>query len=86
MAKDTATKTIIYVILGMLVVLSWGIAFGAVKRDVVHIGEQTDKNTVKIDEGSEERHAIGRSVTRIETRQEVVIDGLDEIKTELRKR
>ncbi len=34
MAKDTLTKTVIYVIMAGLVVLTWGIAFGGIREKV----------------------------------------------------
>ena len=85
MAKDAAAKTVIGLVLFALVVLGWGIAFGYIKSDVYHIDEQANGNTVKIEVMDEKVDNNKEMLIRIETRQEVVIKGIDEIKAELKK-
>lgn len=78
MAKETA-KTIIYVIMGALVILAWGIAFGAIKSDVNYIGKETSDNTEQIKAIKDQMGVVKEKLTRIDTRQEVMITSLEKI-------
>ena len=84
MSKETTTKTIIYVLLGALILVSWGIAFGFIKRDVHYVGQKAANNTAEIKVLDEKYNDFGKTVTRIDTRQEVMIKSLDEIKEKIK--
>ncbi len=85
MAKETMTRTIIYVGLAAGIVLTWGIAFGFSKAEIKHVSKQANGNTTKIEVMDDKVDSNKEMLVRIETRQEVVIKGIDEIKAELKK-
>ena len=84
MVKETIVKTIIFVVLATFMVLGWGIAFGYMKSDVVHINEQADDNTENIKVVDEKVHTIDKMMTRIDTRQEVLIRVVEEINQKIK--
>ena len=84
MAKEILTKTLISVIGMGLVILAWGIAFGAIKSDVEHIGNQSteNKNSIKVIEVKVGK--TNEALIRIDTRQEVLIETVQRIDGKLK--
>lgn len=81
MAKEkteSKLKLIHLVYLLVAAAISVGIVYGAMKNQQQTNTETIEKHEVKID-------ANTTLLTRIDTRQEVVIKGIEEIKAELRK-
>ena len=81
--KSKATGAVISVIVAAFVILGWGIAFGYIKRDVHYIGKQSTANTDNIILMEDKVDTIKDKLTRIDTRQEMVIKGIDKIHTKL---
>lgn len=86
MAKENTTRLIVYIIGGVLIILAWGIAFGAIKSDVKHAVEDVKINTSEIKAIEIQQGIHNERLVRIDTRQEVVIKGIEEIKAEIKKK
>ena len=84
MAKEIVAKTIIVAVLAVFIVLGWGIAFGYIKSDVKHIEEQSDENKADIRIVDAKANTLTNAITRIDTRQEVMIKGIEEINEKLK--
>ncbi len=84
MAKETVAKTIIVAVLAVFIVLGWGIAFGYIKSDVSHIEKQSDENKADIRIVDAKANTLTNAITRIDTRQELMIKGIDEINEKLK--
>ena len=84
MAKEALTKTIIVAVLAVFIILGWGIAFGYIKSDVKHIEKQSDENKIDIRIVDTKANTLTNAITRIDTRQEVMIKGIDEINKKLK--
>lgn len=84
MPRNGTTKTTIGIIVVLFIVLAWGIAFGFIKRDVFHINEQSNENKSDIKIMDTKVDTITNAITRIDTRQEVMIKGIEEINEKLK--
>lgn len=84
MANETITKTVTYVVLALLVVLAWGIAFGFIKRDVHYIGGQTEENKENIKVTDMKVDLVREQMIRFDTRQETVLKGIDQLNEKIK--
>ena len=84
MAKETMARTIIVAVLAVFIILGWGIAFGYIKSDVKHMEKQSDENKADIRIIDAKANTLTNAITRIDTRQEVMIKGIDEINKKLK--
>ncbi len=85
MAKETMMRTLMSLIVAGFVILSWGIAFGYMKNDVTHISEQADSNTIEIKSAISKIVDVDKMMTRIDTRQEVLIESISSLNDKLEK-
>ena len=84
MAKETMARTIIVAVLAVFIILGWGIAFGYIKSDVKHMEKQSDENKADIRIIDTKTNTLTNAITRIDTRQEAMLDGIKQINKKLK--